>query len=260
MSLRHTFALLLFAFAFFFAGARAFALEVPKLSARVNDYADVLPADAERRIESELASYEAKTGHQFAVLTIDTLAGDPLDDFSIRVVDQWKLGKAKKDDGLLLLVVKNDRKARIEVGYGLEGDIPDAIASRVVRDVLVPAFKRGDYPRGIEQSLAVLMKRAGGGDTGAPPGTGLPQQPPPSVFALFVFGMLVIVVLSAVFGRRRGFVSRGPRGWGGYGAGGVLGGMAGGGFGRGGGFGGGGGGGFSGGGGGFGGGGASGSW
>src|SRR5262245_11249614 len=96
------------------------ALEPPALVARVNDLAELLPADSERSLEQMLADHERKTGHQFAVLTIPSLEGDPLEDFSIRTVEKWKLGHAKTDDGLLLLVVKNERKVRIEVGYGLE--------------------------------------------------------------------------------------------------------------------------------------------
>jgi len=231
--------------------APAFALEPPKLAGRVSDYANVIPDDVERRITGQLEAYERSTGHQFAVLTIPGLEGDPIEDFSIRVVEAWKLGSEKEDDGLLLLVVPGDRKVRVEVGYGLEGDIPDALASRVVRAVLTPAFKSGDFAGGIERALAVLMK-AGGGEA-----VELPAEPrrersggfPPLLFALFFLLPFAIPLFAARrFGRRglgRGLYMGGlGGGFGGYR------GSSGGGFS----------GGFSGGGGGFGGGGASGSW
>jgi uncharacterized protein len=248
----------LLALAFVLVSPRAFALEVPALAGRVSDYAELVPADAERRISDQLAAYEAKTGHQFAVLTIDSLEGDPLEDFSIRVVERWKLGKAGKDDGLLLLVAERERKARVEVGYGLEGDIPDAVAARVVRNVLVPAFRKGDYPGGIEQALAVLMKAGAGGKVELPPDSARSAEPraPPGWLALLFFFVAPFLAIALLFARggarRRGFLAGG---WGFPGGFGHYGGSS-----RGGGFGGFGGGGFSGGGGGFGGGGASGSW
>jgi uncharacterized protein len=251
---------LVFALLVLLAAPRAFALEVPRLHGRVNDYAELLPPDAERRISEQLAAYEASSGHQFTVLTIETLEGDPLEDFSIRVVENWKLGKAKKDDGLLLLVVKRERKARVEVGYGLEDDIPDAVAARVVRSVLVPAFRKGDYPGGIEQGLAVLMKAGAGEKVALPPDSGRSSEPkaPPGWLVLLFFLVAPFLAIALMIGRGRvrrrgGFMSGGwgSAGWGQYGGYSRGGGFGGGGFG---------GGGFSGGGGGFGGGGASGSW
>lgn len=231
---------LLFAF-------QAAALEVPKLTGRVVDRAGVLDARSKAAIASRLEAYERETGHQFAVLTIPSLEGDSLEEFSIRVVEAWKLGREKKDDGLLLLVVTEDRKVRIEVGYGLEGNITDAFSSRVIRNILTPAFRRRAYAEGIDAALVALMRAESGQ---APEGTGTVAAPPekrrrgPNLFFLLFF--VAPFLLPLVFGRRRGY----------YGGGFFIGG---GGFG-GGGFGGGGGGGFSGGGGGFGGGGASGSW
>jgi uncharacterized protein len=252
-------ALLLALFALLASGP-ALALEVPKLQGRVNDYGDLLTPEVERRIDEQLAAYEKRTGHQFALLTIETLDGDPIEDFSIRVVESWKLGSAKHDDGLLMLVAKRDRKARVEVGYGLEGAIPDAVAARVVRNVLIPAFRKADYAGGIEGGLALLMKAGAGEKVDLPPDSRrsvTPKAPSPWLFLIFFLlaPFLAIGLLAGRFGRRRrGFFSGG---WGTAGWGGGFGGSS-----RGGGFGGGGfgGGGFGGGGGGFGGGGASGSW
>jgi uncharacterized protein len=243
-----------------FAG-RASALEVPPLSGRVNDLAGVLSADAKARLESQLAQYEHSSGHQFALLTLKSLEGDALDDFSLRVVERWKLGKKGKDDGLLLLVVTADHKVRIEVGYGLEGSITDALSSRVTRNVIAPAFRKGDYEGGIERALGALMTAGSDGKVEIPdaPKSASPRAPAIGVGGVILLMLLLGPLLTGLFasrGSRRG--RRGPWSSGAV-LGGGFGGFGSGGFG-GGGFGGGGGGGFSGGGGSFGGGGASGSW
>jgi uncharacterized membrane protein YgcG len=237
------------------------ALEVPKHTGRENDYADVLPGEAEQRIERKLEAHEKATGQQFAVLTVRSLEGDALEDFSIRTVEAWKLGSKEKDEGLLLLVVKDDRKVRIEVGHGLEGSITDAYSSRVVRSVLVPAFKTGDYVAGIEGALDLLIRHETSGAT-VPLEEPTRRRDKPSVPWLFAVLLLLAPFLIPLFfvSRRGAFGRRGSRfpggfygGLGGFGGGSYGGGgFGGGGFGRGGG--------FSGGGGSFGGGGASGSW
>ena len=236
---------------------RAFALPVPPLAAHVNDNASML-SDAERaQLEQKLSDYERKTGRQFALLTIDSLAGDALESFSIRVVEAWKLGKKGQDSGLLLLVVKNDHQLRIEVGYGLEGSVTDAFSSRVIRNVLVPAFRAGKVAAGIGGAFDLLMEKAAGEDVSAPesaapqPTGGRSGSPLGWIVLLFILAPFVIPLIFST--RRRG-------GGGGWGGGGWGGGGWGGGGSAGGGWGGGGGGGFSGGGGGFGGGGSSGSW
>ncbi len=145
------------------------ALEPPALKARVNDLAGLLDVQAQTALEQTLAAYEARTGHQFALLIIPSLQGDPLEDFSIRVVEQWKLGDAKRDDGLLMLIALKDRKVRIEVGYGLEGAIPDAVAKRVIEDFITPSFKAERYAEGIHAGFDALMKAAEHESLGAPP-------------------------------------------------------------------------------------------
>jgi uncharacterized protein len=178
-------------------------------------------------------------------LTVTTLGGEPIENYSMHLAERWKLGREGVDDGLILLVVPSEHQMRIEVGYGLEGVIPDAIAARVQREVLGPAFRRGDFAGGIDGAFAVLMHEAG--DPGAK--SRAKREPLvvgawPTLFPLLIF--IAFFVLSRVAGGRRRGMGLGPLGWGAFGAG------LGGGFG--------GGGGFSGGGGGFGGGGASGSW
>ncbi len=132
------------------------SLEVPYLSGRVVDLARLLPPEAAARIEEKLARLEEETGAQMAVLTIDSLEGESLEDYSLRVAETWQLGRKGHDDGILLLIVKNDRKIRIEVGYGLEGAVPDVLARRVIDNALTPAFRRGDFAGGIERAVEIL--------------------------------------------------------------------------------------------------------
>lgn len=123
--------------------------EVPVLVGRVNDYADLLPSDAEAALEARLKALEDETGAQVVVLTVPSLAGDPIEDFSIRVVEQWKLGRADADDGVLIVVAAEDRALRIEVGYGLEPVLTDLRSRRIISEIMVPRFRDGDFAGGI---------------------------------------------------------------------------------------------------------------
>jgi uncharacterized protein len=239
-------ALLTVALACLFGGP-AQALEVPPLQGRVNDLANLLSPRARQDIDAQLRAYEAATGHQMAVLTVPTLDGDPIEDFTIRVVEAWQLGRKGADDGILIFVALQEKQIRIEVGYGLEGDLPDISAGRIVRDVMAPAFKAGDVALGITRGISTVAQATGGeGNYKAPP----PRQRREPRGGISPYFLLVIVLFLFLGG---------GRGMGGFIIGSALGGL-----GRGGGFGGGGGsrdsGGFRGGGGGFGGGGASGGW
>ncbi len=140
----------------------ALALDVPPLKGRINDYAGLIPADRARALEERLARFEAETGHQIAVLTIPSLKGDSLEDFSIRVAEAWKIGKKGFDNGVILLVARDDRRLRIEVGYGLEGVLPDAIASRIIREDITPRFRSGDYAGGIEAGINQILRVTSG--------------------------------------------------------------------------------------------------
>ncbi|MBI3221879.1 MAG: YgcG family protein [Nitrosomonadales bacterium] len=256
---------------------------VPPLVQRVTDLTATLDARQAQALESRLAAFEVQKGAQLAVLIVPTTQPETIEQYGIRVVEAWKLGRKGVDDGALLLVAKEDRTLRIEVGYGLEGALNDAIAHRIVDEVIAPRFKRGEFYSGIESGLTAMMQVV----------NGEPLPPPKRAVAtgkydieslLFVaFGLVVVVggMLRALLGRFPaallmagalgvlawlvvaqmvvavivGFMAfvfvllgGGGRGFGGYGGG--FGHGGGGGFG----------GGFGGGGGGFGGGGASGRW
>jgi uncharacterized protein len=268
---------------------------VPPLTARVTDLTGTLSGEAVSRIETKLANFEASKGSQIAVLVVPTTAPEEIEQFAIRVEDAWKLGRKGVDDGAYLIVAKNDRRARIEVGYGLEGALSDAIANRIVDETITPHFKLGDFDGGVEAGVDQMISVINGEALPAPDRkwehrSGLGNLLPILLLVVFVASG----VLRALFGRLFGSIATGglaggivwllshllpiglgagvvaflfamlagsgSRGWSagrGWG-GGLGGGFGGGGFG-GGGFGGGGGG-FSGGGGGGGGGGASGSW
>jgi uncharacterized protein len=228
---------------------------VPFLSGHVVDEAGMIPEDVRQRIDQKLIAYEQSTGAQVAVLTVPSLDGDPVEDYSMRVVETWKLGKKGKDNGVLLLIAEQDRKMRIEVGYGLEGELTDLESGRIVDNVIRPDFQKGDFAGGIEHGVDAILSALGGGEVPAEP----PARPvaskggPDGMF----FIILIVIILFIVLRSRGGGGRRGPWGGGGFWGGGFGGGSFGGGRGGGGGFGGGG---FSGGGGSFGGGGASGSW
>ncbi|HKV07871.1 MAG TPA: TPM domain-containing protein [Thermoanaerobaculia bacterium] len=153
--------------------ALAAALDVPSLEGRVNDRANLIPPDARQRIEQKLAGLEQRTGAQVAVLTIPSLEGDSLEDFSLRVAETWKLGQAGKDNGALLLVAQQDRKMRIEVGYGLEPVLTDLETSLIQRDYIIPKFRSGDYSGGIEAGVDAIVQAVEGEVQPAP------EQPQP---------------------------------------------------------------------------------
>ena len=257
---------------------------VPPLAARVTDLTGTLDTPAKAALEQKLAALEAAKGSQIAVLMVPTTQPEAIEQYGIRVAEAWRLGRKGVDDGVLLLVAKDDRTLRIEVGYGLEGVIPDAVAKRVIEEIIMPRFRAGDFPGGIEAGADALVKLVQG-EPLPPPRQGRGADIPGQIGDVLPLAMLFVFVvggaLRAMFGRLIGASLAGGvaffGGWllmgsfaiaavvaciifiivlAGGGRGGYVGGGRGG-FGSGG-FGGGGG--FSGGGGGFGGGGASGRW
>ena len=150
----------------------AAALDVPFLSGRVNDHADLLSASAREKLEATLTDFEKRTGHQLAVLTMPSLKGEVLEDFSLKVSRTWGLGRKGVNDGILLLVSREDRKLRIEGGHGLEGDVPDALCGRIIQDVIVPRFRANDYPGGIMSGVDAIIAAAEGHYTPPPSSSG----------------------------------------------------------------------------------------
>ena len=241
-------------------GAAALRIPPPP-DRRVNDYAGALSPSDRDRLEQSLVAHEAGSRNQIVVAIFRSLEGESLEDYSIRLAQAWRIGQKGLDNGVIFLVFLDDRKMRIEVGYGLEGSLTDAISSSILRDVVAPRFREGRIADGIAAGLDAIQRAIAGtyvrppsakGDRGR--GNGLQI----GVGELLALGFVLFLIFAIVQNRtqrqvmrRRGWTG-GPAGWGGPFIGG---GFGGGGFG-----GGGGGGGFSGGGGSFGGGGSSGSW
>jgi len=202
-------------------------------------------------LEQTLVEFESTTTNQIAVLLIPTLAGDSLEDYSIRLAEKWQIGQKGRDNGVILIVVKQDRKIRIEVGYGLEGVLPDSLAGDIIRQVIAPQFRQGRFYQGIRDGIGAIMAATRGEYQATPR-----RKPRRSIVSWFWPLFFVFMFISAIVnmfrrrryhsGRRGGRYYGGPMWWGGgFGGGGFGGGLGGG---------------FSGGGGGFGGGGASGGW
>ena len=228
----------------------ALALEVPDRPAgRVDDRTGTLTPDQIATLERKLAAFEQETTNQIAVLLIPSLGGDSLEDYSIRLAEKWKVGQKGRNNGVILLVVKNDRKLRIEVGYGLEGALPDALSGTIIRDEIAPRFRNGQFFEGVEAGVKAIMAATKGEYKPAAKKKGSPLD---SWLPLLIMGAFLVFFLLAASKARRGqYHSGGSRGW--ASGGGFFGGGGGGGFSGGGGD-------FSGGGGDFGGGGSSGSW
>lgn len=151
-------------------GTSAAAFEVPYLTGRIVDEAGLLDDTAEATLTERLAGLERDTGAQVAVLTVATLDQVPIEDASMQVVETWKLGRADANDGVLLLVARDDRTLRIEVGYGLEGPLPDARARRIVDHAIVPRFKEGDFAAGITAGVDEIEKAIRGEADSLPQG------------------------------------------------------------------------------------------
>jgi len=138
------------------------APEFPKLTGRVVDNADMLSAQLEEQIKSQLAAHESKTTDQVVVVTLNDLQGYSIDDYGYQLGRHWKIGQKDKNNGVLLIVAKKERKVRIEVGYGLEGKMTDARASEIIFLRILPAFKRGEFEQGIVRGVESILKVLGG--------------------------------------------------------------------------------------------------
>jgi len=271
------------AFALFWSLIGGAQVPVPPLTGRVTDQTATLTAEQKAALEQTLQAFEARKGSQIAVLIVPTTAPETIEQYALRVAELWKLGRKKVDDGAVLVVAKNDRALRIEVGYGLEGALNDAVSKRIISEIITPRFKQADFyggiTTGVDQIIRVIDGEPLPEPNGKPAGSiaDIQQYFP----VIFILTLVIGGVLRAVLGRFPGALATGGAvavvawlfagavsialaagviallftllsgGMGGLGVGGHRGGFGGGGLG---------GGGFSGGGGGFGGGGASGRW
>jgi len=172
---------------------------VPALSARVTDLAATLSAGDRQALEAKLAAFERATGAQIAVLIVPTTEPEPIEAYSIRVADAWKVGRKGRDDGVLFLVAKDDRRMRLEVGYGLEGMITDAIARRIIAEDVAPKFRGGNFAAGIDAGVDRIVAIVEKGDL-APPEQRSSTQRGAAGIDWGMVAILALVVLPAVGG------------------------------------------------------------
>ncbi len=172
-----------------FAGA----VEIPaRPEGYVTDQANLLSGQTRNQLEEFLRGYEQTTTNQVVVVTLPTLGGEPLEEFSIRLAERWKVGQKGRDNGVIFLIVKDDHLLRIEVGYGLEGVLPDALAGQIIRQVVVPHFSRGRFEEGITAGVATIVQATQGEFKAEPQKSAGDEQ----FSAFFIFFLIFVVVLS----------------------------------------------------------------
>ena len=142
----------------------AAAAEVPFLSGRITDNAEILSQTMRRSLTDLMKAHEDSTGNQIAVLTVTTLGGESIEEYATAVFDAWKLGQKGKDNGVLIIVAPSERRMRIEVGYGLEAKLTDLLAGRIIRNIMTPRFKAGDYDGGVEEGVKAVITALEGGE------------------------------------------------------------------------------------------------
>jgi uncharacterized protein len=194
----------LFTLAWLLAGVIAMAqVPVPRLEARVTDLTGTLTAEQQASLEQKLAAFEARKGAQVAVLIVPTTQPEDIAQYGVRLMESWKLGRKGVDDGAALIVAKDDRALRIEVQYGLEGVLTDAVANRIVEDTIVPLFRKGNFAGGVTAGIDQILRVIEGEPLPAPAqrnGRGAPGIPWP----VLIFGALFLA------GFLRPMVGRGP--------------------------------------------------
>ena len=178
---------------------------IPELSSRVTDLTQTLSPAEKAQLEQKLAAFEAKKGSQIAILVVPTTQPEDIAQYSLRVVEKWKIGRKKSDDGVLVLIAKDDRKMRIEVGYGLEGAIPDLYAKRIISEIISPKFKQGDFFGGLNDGIDKLIGLVDGEALPAPNkakfnGLGIMNILPILLFGGLVSGLMLRSMFGTFFG------------------------------------------------------------
>lgn len=179
-------------------------LAVPPLEARVTDLTGTLSATQRSRLENELREFETRKGSQIAILLVSSTAPETVEQYALRVAEKWQLGRKGVDDGLLILVAMQDRAIRLEVGYGLEGVVPDAIAKRIISEIITPYFRQGDYYGGLVAGVDRLVRLIDGEPLPAPRDqdkagaseSGLPVL----LFAVVALGSVLRAIFGQLFG------------------------------------------------------------
>ena len=190
-----------------FLAPNARPADVPFLTGRVNDTAGMLSAETALRLGTILKQHEDSTGNQVVVLTVPALDGETVEGFAVRVMETWKLGTAEHDNGVLLLVARDDRAVRIEVGYGLEGDLPDITCGEIIRNDVLPRFKEGDFDAGVTAGVQGILSAIAGSYVSAG-GSATPELDLVTRVVVFLLFLVVVGMFTAL-----GLVSPGCQSW-----------------------------------------------
>jgi uncharacterized protein len=197
-----TLSILFFCAAFFVSEAQR---TVPELwGVRVHDEAKILSASKVQQLEAQLKQHEDSTSNQIAILIIPSLDGEVLEEYSLKVAEKWQLGKKERDNGVLLLIALEDRKMRIEVGYGLEGALPDITCNQIIRNEIAPEFRRNNYDAGVQAGIDAIINAIAGEYTADIASNEMEEIP--WFVGLFVFGVLGLFSLI-------GLLTKGGAGW-----------------------------------------------
>ncbi|WP_414707919.1 TPM domain-containing protein [Pusillimonas sp.] len=179
------------------AAALAQQQPIPALQQRVTDTTGTLDAAVQARLTQSLAELEQRKGAQIAVLMIPTTGDEAIEQYAVRAFEQWKLGRESVDDGILFLIAKDDRQLRIEVGYGLEGAVPDILAGRIIREQVVPRFQQGDFAGGVEAGVNSLIALVDGEELPAPAAAEAAEAE--DVFGFLATLMILALALPPIF-------------------------------------------------------------
>jgi len=183
---------------FLFFSYQAYALDVPKLEGYVNDYAAMISPSAKAELERELQSFEQTDSTQIVILTVPSLGGEPIEDFGIKVADAWKIGQKTKDNGVIFIVSKQDRKMRMEVGRGLEDRLTDLMSGRIIDLVVKPRFKREDYDGGFIAAVSALIDVTRGEFKAEGKHRSRTYENPSRLLTFLIFGGIVMLILGSI--------------------------------------------------------------
>ena len=193
-----------------FVGVRAAAQQpVPPLTGRVVDTTATLAPDALASLDAKLAAFEQRKGSQIAVLLVRTTAPEAIEAYSLRVAEQWRIGRGAVDDGIVLVVALDDRRMRFEVGYGLEGAVPDALARRIIAETIAPRFYEGDYAGGLDAGLEALIGLIDGEPLPVPIAREPDAEPFAALPVVLIFALFAAPVFRRLFGSLFGSVALG---------------------------------------------------
>ena len=170
---------------------------VPPLTARVVDSTATLAPEALSSLDAKLAAFEERKGSQIAVLLVRTTAPEAIEEYSLRVAEEWRIGRGGVDDGAVLVAALDDRRMRFEIGYGLEGAVPDALARRIIAETIAPRFYEGDYAGGLDAGLDALIGLIDGEPLPVP----IAREPQSEPFAAFPIVLVLALVMAPVFRR-----------------------------------------------------------